>query len=151
MKSIIGHVGAWAPKAEQMAVAKYLDHIPNVTKFLDNFKDSIYQRLEGFYEGFSKLKEEGFKVSAIKPQGAIYLTVNLDLAGMKTANGSTLTDGESIMRYLLDEAHVALVPFYAFGGSVKSPWFRLSVGTSKVEEIPDVVNRLRIALQQLKA
>ena len=150
MKSIIGHVGAWAPKAEQVAVAKYLDNIPHVTRFLNRFKENIYERLEEFYKGFTQLKQEGFKVDAIKPQGAIYLTVNLDLAGMKTATGTTLTDSESIMRYLLDEAHVALVPFYAFGGSVKSPWFRLSVGTSKVNEIPDVINRLRTALQQLK-
>ncbi len=151
MKSIIGHVGAWAPKAEQVAVAKYLDNIPHVTKFLGRFKENLYERLEEFYKGFTQLKEEGFKVNAIRPQGAIYLTVNLELAGMKTAKGDTLTDSESVMRYLLDEANVALVPFYAFGASGKSPWFRLSVGTAKVNEIPDVINRLRIALQQLKA
>lgn len=150
MKSIIGHVGAWAPKAEQVALAKYLDDIPAVNKFLDGFKNSIHQRLEGFYAGFLKLKQEGFKVNAINPQGAIYLTVNLDLSGMKTAGGSILSDSESIMRYVLEEAHVALVPFYAFGTSGKSPWFRLSVGTSQVNEIPDVINRLRNALQQLK-
>jgi aspartate aminotransferase len=151
MKSIVGHVGAWAPKAEQVAIAKYLDHIPHVTNFLEGFKDSLFQRLESFYEGFISLKEEGFKVNAIKPQGAIYLTVNLDLAGMRTPQGALLADGESIMRYILDDAGVALVPFYAFGASGQSPWFRLSVGTSKVEEIPDVINRLRNALQQLKA
>jgi aspartate aminotransferase len=151
MKSIIGHVGAWAPKAEQVAVAKYIDNIPHVTKFLGRFKENIYERLEEFYKGFTTLKEEGFNVSAIRPQGAIYLTVNLELAGMKTAAGNTLTDSESVMRYMLDEANVALVPFYAFGASGKSPWFRLSVGTAKVNEIPDVINRLRTALQNLKA
>jgi aspartate aminotransferase len=151
MKSIIGHVGAWAPKAEQVAVAKYLDQPILVTNFLDGFKKSIYQRLEGFYAGFIKLKEEGLKVDAIKPQGAIYLTVNLDLSGMTMAKGNKLTDSERVMRYLLEEANVALVPFYAFGASGESPWFRLSVGTSKVEEIPDVINRLRNALQQLKS
>ena len=150
MKSIVGHVGAWAPKAEQVAVAKYLDNVPQVVKFLDGFKRSLHQRLVGFYEGFSKLKQEGFKVNAIKPQGAIYLTVNLDLSGMKTAGGNMMTDSESIMRYILEEAEVALVPFYAFGASGKSPWFRLSVGTSQVNEISDVINRLRNALQQLK-
>ncbi|HTB33035.1 MAG TPA: pyridoxal phosphate-dependent aminotransferase [Bacteroidia bacterium] len=151
MKSIIGHVGAWAPKAEQVAVAKYLDNIPHVTRFLSRFKENIYERLEEFYKGFTQLKEEGFHVNVIKPQGAIYLTVNFELAGMKTATGVTLTDSESVMRYLLDVANVAIVPFYAFGGSVESPWFRLSVGTSKVNEIPDVINRLRKALQQLKS
>ncbi len=151
MKSIIGHVGAWAPKAEQVAVAQYLNNVSGVAKFLDSFKDSIFQRLEGFYEGFIKLKEEGFRVDAVKPQGAIYLTVNFDLSGMKTPKDDTLSDSKTIMRYLLDEAHVALVPFYAFDGSEESSWFRLSVGTSKVDEIPDVISRLRNALQQLKA
>jgi len=149
MKSIVGHIGAWAPKAEQVAVAKYLDDMPGVTKFLDGFKDNLYKRLEGFYEGFIQLKKEGFKVDAIKPQGAIYLTVNLKLSGMKGPDGNSLTDSESIMRYILDTANVALVPFYAFGASEKEPWFRLSVGTSKPNEIPDVINRLRNALQQL--
>jgi aspartate aminotransferase len=151
MKSIIGHVGAWAPKAEQVALAKYLDNVPAVATFSDGFKKNIYQRLEAFYTGFETLKKEGFKVSAIKPQGAIYLTVSLDLSGMKTATGTKLTDSESIMRYLLDEAHIALVPFYAFGTSGKSPWFRLSIGTSHMSEVEDVINRLRSALQQLKS
>jgi aspartate aminotransferase len=150
MKSIIGHVGAWAPKAEQVAVAKYLDNVPQVNKFLVGFKSQLHERLVSLYEGFEKLKKEGFKVSAIQPQGAIYLTVKFDLSGMKTATGITLTDSESIMRYLLDEASIAIVPFYAFGASGKSPWYRISVGTSQVNEIPDVINRLKTALQQLK-
>jgi len=150
MKSIIGHVGAWAPKAEQIAVAKYLENIPLVNNFLEEFKDDIYQRLMGFYEGFSALKKEGFNVTAIKPQGAIYLTVNFDLSGKKTGDGTILTDGESIMRYILNEASVAVVPFYAFGASENSTWFRLSVGTAQMTEIADVINRLRKALQLLK-
>lgn len=150
MKSIIGHVGAWAPKAEQMAAAQYLENIPQVNQFLEEFKKEIYQRLMGFYEGFAALKKEGFGVNAIKPQGAIYLTVNFDLPGKKTADGNILTDGESIMRYILNEASVALVPFYAFGASGNSTWFRLSVGTARTNEIANVINRLRNALQQLK-
>jgi aspartate aminotransferase len=150
MKSIVGHIGAWAPKAEQVATAKYLENVPQVNQFLNGFKKDIHQRLEGFYEGFSTLEKEGFKVKAIKPQGAIYLTVNFDLSGMKTPDGTILTDGESVMRYILEAASVALVPFYAFGASKNSPWFRLSVGTSQVNEITDVINRLRNALQQLK-
>lgn len=150
MKSIIGHIGAWAPKAEQVAVTKYLDDVPMVNQFLDGFKQELYQRLDGFYKGFSQLKEEGFKIDVIRPQGAIYLTVRFDLSGMKAVDGTVLTDGESIMRYILNTANVALVPFYAFGASGNSSWFRLSVGTAKTMEIPDVMNRLKNALQQLR-
>jgi aspartate aminotransferase len=41
------------------------------------------------------------------------------------------------------------VPFYAFGAEKTSPWYRLSVGTCKVEEIPAMIGQLRNALAQL--
>ena len=33
MKAILTHVGAWAPKAEQMATAKYLSNLPMYDAF----------------------------------------------------------------------------------------------------------------------
>jgi aspartate aminotransferase len=41
------------------------------------------------------------------------------------------------------------VPFYAFGSDRESPWYRLSVGTCKKEEIDEMLGKLRSALQQL--
>ncbi|HXB11059.1 MAG TPA: pyridoxal phosphate-dependent aminotransferase, partial [Bacteroidia bacterium] len=58
---------------------------------------------------------------------------------------------ESITQYILNEAKVALVPFYAFGASTESTWYRLSVGTADVKSIPEVLEKLRSALQKLKA
>lgn len=151
MKSIVGHVGAWAPKAEQVATAKFLDNAKAVDAFMGVFKDKIWKRLDGFYKGFMDLKNEGHRVNVIKPQAAIYLTVQLDLKGMKTAEGKVLNNTESITQYILNEAKVALVPFYAFGASNESTWYRLSVGTAEAEAIPDVIAKLRNALQKLKA
>jgi len=34
MKAILTHVGAWAPKAEQMATAKYLSRLEDYDAFL---------------------------------------------------------------------------------------------------------------------
>lgn len=150
MKAILSHVGAWAPKAEQVAVAEFLKNKPAVDKFLTQFKNQIDKRLEGFYKGFVDLKKEGFSIDAISPQAAIYLTVRFDLKGKKTASGKILNTQTDVTQYILDEAKLGLVPFSAFGSSDDSPWYRLSVGTCNLEEIPEVFTNLRKALSSLR-
>ena len=150
MKAILSHVGAWAPKAEQVAVAEFLKNKPAVDKFLTQFKNQIDKRLEGFYKGFVDLKKEGFSIDAISPQAAIYLTVRFDLKGKKTTSGKILNTQTDVTQYILDEAKLGLVPFSAFGSSDDSPWYRLSVGTCNLEEIPEVFTNLRKALSSLR-
>jgi aspartate aminotransferase len=149
MKSILTHVGAWSPKAEQIATAKFLKNDAAVDAYLENFKDELNYRLVEFYNGFSALKAEGFKVYAISPQAAIYLTVKFDLHGMKKADGKILETTKDITSYLLNEAKLAIVPFYAFGSGDNSPWYRISVGVSKKEEIDSIIENLRSALAKL--
>lgn len=149
MKAILSHVGAWAPMAEQKAVAKYLYMKDDMDAYLHRFKTAVEARLRGIYEGLQQLKREGFSVDAITPQAAIYLTIKIDLAGKKTADGSLLKDQSDVTAYLLNEAKLAIVPFYAFGADRTSPWYRLSVGTCKVEEIPAMIEQLRRALKKL--
>ncbi|MFB0924615.1 MAG: pyridoxal phosphate-dependent aminotransferase, partial [Vicingaceae bacterium] len=86
----------------------------------------------------------------IPPQAAMYLTVKFDLAGKTTADGKLLESTPDVTKYLLDEAGLAIVPFYAFGASKKSTWYRLSVGTSVYEEIDELFVRLKAALSKLK-
>ena len=149
MKAILTHVGAWAPKAEQVATAKYLSNLTNYDVFILKQKESIIARLDGFYKGFQALKAEGYKVDAITPQAAIYLTIKFDLHGLKTADGTVLTTTKDITKYILDEAKLAVVPFYAFGADDNSPWYRMSVGTCKVTDVEDVISNLRSALKKL--
>lgn len=149
MKAILSHVGAWAPKAEQMATAKFLNQEEVSNNCLVEFKKQISMRLDGFYKGFQTLKNEGFKVDAIAPQAAIYLTIQFDLKGKKTTEGKVLETTADVTKYILDEAKMAVVPFYAFGASHDSTWFRLSVGTAKIEDIEGSINNLRYALQKL--
>lgn len=150
MKAILTHVGAWAPKPEQMATAKYLSDLSQYDAFLVKQNEKVNVRLKGFYEGFQQLKKEGHAVDAIAPQAAIYLTVRLSLKGKKTADGRSISTTKDITKYLLDEAKIALVPFYAFGASEDSEWYRLSVGTCKVEDVSDAILSLRKALEKLK-
>ncbi|MCI0450358.1 MAG: pyridoxal phosphate-dependent aminotransferase [Chlorobi bacterium] len=149
MKSILSHLGAWAPKAEQVAAARYLSRLSDVESYLNKFKQQVSERLEGFYNGFMELKNEGFKVDAISPQAAIYLTVQFDLHGMKKEGGAILKNTKDITKYLLDEAKVAIVPFHAFGDSDNSTWYRLSVGTCKIDEVEEVIKNLRKSLGKL--
>lgn len=149
MKAILSHVGAWSPKAEQVATANYLDNDDATDEYLFSFKNDLSKRLNAFYEGMSNLREEGFQVEAIPPQAAIYLTVKFDLTGKTTEDGTLLESTADVTKYLLNEAGLAIVPFYAFGASKKSPWYRLSVGTSVYEEIDELFERLKAALSKL--
>jgi aspartate aminotransferase len=150
MKSILSHIGAWAPKAEQLATAIYLDNEKAVDTYLVSFKDELLQRLNGFYDVFSRLKKEGFSVDAIAPQAAIYLTVQLNLTGYTTSTGEKLNSTSDVTAYILSEAKIALVPFSAFGSSVNSSWYRLSVGTSKLSDVEAVYEKMKSALVKLK-
>lgn len=149
MKAILTHVGAWAPMAEQKGVAQYLKEQERIQDFLLHFKAEIQERLTRIHEGFQQLKRDGFAVDAIAPEAAIYLTVKVDVAGYRLPGGETLADQQAVTAYLLDEAKIALVPFYAFGTAKTSPWYRLSVGTCKKEEIGEMLNALKEALAKL--
>lgn len=150
MKAILTHIGAWAPKPEQLATARYLQDLNTYDAFIENQKMKLNARLQGFYNGFQQLKSEGFKVEAVSPQAAIYLTVQFDLKGFKKENGDTLETTKDITRFLLDEAKLAIVPFYAFGASDSSTWYRLSVGTCKLSDVEGIIGNLRTALKTLK-
>lgn len=149
MKAVLTHVGAWAPKAEQLATAKYLDNLSLYDAFILIQKEKISARLDGFYKGFMQLKNEGYGVHAITPQAAIYLTIQFNLKGKKTAEGKVLENTADITRYILDEGKMAVVPFYAFGADKDSTWYRLSVGTCSMDDVSGAIESLRNALKKL--
>lgn len=150
MKSLLTHVGAWSPKAEQLATAKFLNNKESYERFIDAQREKIYSRLKGLYDGFQSLKNEGFTVDAIAPQAAIYLTVKIDLKGKRTLEGNLLASTKEVTNYILHESKLAVVPFYAFGTHEDSPWYRISVGTCAISEIELIIENLRTALRKLK-
>lgn len=150
MKAILSHIGAWSPMPEQKAASRYLIQQEPVSNYLGHYKVAIHERLEKIYAGFESLKKAGFPVDAIAPQAAIYLTIKLELKGKKTEAGNTLNDQAAVTDYVLNEAGLAVVPFYAFGASKESPWYRLSVGTCKLEEIGEMFGKLKEALEKLR-
>lgn len=150
MKAIVGHMGAWSPKAEQVAMAHFLKQDNEVNGYLGDFKEKIQASLNALHQGFQQLKAEGFKVDSIEPMGAIYLTLKVDYAGKTTPDGDLLKTATDINFYLIKEAKVALVPFSAFGTGEDVFWFRASVGASSLRDIETVPQRVKAALEKLK-
>jgi aspartate aminotransferase len=89
-------------------------------------------------------------VDCIAPEGAIYLTVKFALQGKKTPDGTVLHDVPAVTDYLLNAAGLGVVPFYAFGASTTSDWYRISVGTIHLEALPQLFVRLEKALADLR-
>src|SRR5665213_446244 len=115
MSNILGHIGAWAPRAEQIATATLLLDDDAIDGYHAVMIAEIEARLNLLYNGIRDLREEGFPVDAIPPMGAIYLTAQFNLIGRTTRSGTVLNTNEAIRKYLLEEARLAIVPFQAFG------------------------------------
>ena len=142
MRDIIGHVGAWAPKAEQLAVASFLKQKDEIAAFHEGMIRELRLRLDAAYEGIQAMRRDGLPVNAIAPQGAIYLSAQFDLVERFGTN-------EAIRKFLLEKAGFAVVPFQAFGLKREDGWFRLSVGAVSVRDIEEGLARVRGALTSL--
>lgn len=151
MSAILGHVGAWAPRAEQLASVGLLDDPEAITAYHSEFKVGILDRLRRLYRGLQAMKREGLPVDCAAPMGAIYLTVRVHPFGKQTAAGKVLETNDDVRRYLLDEARVGVVPFEAFGVSSEDAkgWFRLSVGAVGPADIDAALPRIAEALRAL--
>ncbi|OYU95264.1 MAG: aminotransferase [Bacteroidetes bacterium B1(2017)] len=150
MKSIVGHIGAWAPRAEQIATAHFLANENALDGFLVELKSKLNKRFDGLYHGFQELKKKGYPVDMIKPEGAIYLSVQFNLFGLETKEGNIIQTTGDITQFLLDNAQLALVPFTAFGCDTGTNWYRISVGTLNDLEIDSLIEKLDQALSELK-
>src|SRR5262249_58969556 len=52
MSDLLGHVGAWAPKAEQIATAEFLDDREAFHAFRREMQEKLRARLDRLYRGF---------------------------------------------------------------------------------------------------
>lgn len=139
MRDIVGHMGAWSPKAEQLATAEFLRRPDEIREYHREMVRELRLRLNALYDGLMEMRREGLPVNAIAPQGAIYLSAQFDLVDRFGTN-------EAIRKFLLDEAGFAVVPFQAFGLKTEDGWFRLSAGAVSVQDCIDGLARVRAAL-----
>ena len=144
MKDLIGHTGAWAPRAEQVASARFLEDVPAMDRYLVEMRRGVESRLQTLHHGLMEIQKRGLPVSDIAPQGAIYLSVRFDLVGRKG-----IRNNEDIRELLLKRAGFAVVPFQAFGLQDETGWFRCSVGAVSEAEIREVLPRVEAALRSV--
>lgn len=148
MKALMSHIGTWAPMAEQVATAAFLDNDTAVKEALHTHKQKIEERLLMINDNILALKAKGYPIDAIAPQAAIYMTIKIDLKG-KSYNGKTFNNQEEVTQFLMDEVGIALVPFYCFGADKESPWYRISVGTARMEDLDKVFRKMETVFAQL--
>lgn len=141
MADLLGHVGAWAPKAEQVAMAGLLDDEAAVAAYLVAMRTRVGERLNKLAAGFAAMRAAGLPVEVIPPQGAIYLSVRFPLAGRTN---------EQTRKLLLDQAGFAIVPFQAFGLAEDTGWFRISVGAVSTADIDAALPRVRAVLESAR-
>ncbi len=149
MSAVLGHVGAWAPRAEQVATVSLLDDEEGIRRYQEPFKRQLEERLNLLHYGFQRMKEAGLPVDSIPPMGAIYLTARIHPFGRRTAEGKEILTNSDIRRWVLAAAGIGIVQFQAFGSTTEDGWFRLSVGAVTMAEIEEALPRLEDALRQL--
>jgi aspartate aminotransferase len=150
MSAVLGHVGAWAPRAEQVATAALLDDAGAIQRFLDGFRRGVEARLRRLHDGLGAMKRAGLPVDVLPPMGAIYLAARFHPFGAHTSEGRQLATSEDVRRYLLEAAGFAIVPFRAFGADEDEGWFRLSIGAVGEEDIAAALPRVERALRSLR-
>ncbi len=141
MKSFLGHVGAWAPRPEQVATTTLLGDDAAMATFGEGFRAGLQSRLDTLHRGLSRLG-----VHHIAPQGAMYLSVRFDLFGKLGVDGAPMRTNEDVRRWLLQRAGLAVVPFQAFDLAEENGWFRMSVGAVSVGALEAALDRLGSAL-----
>jgi len=148
MSDLLGHVGAWAPKAEQIATAEFLDDAEAFHAFRLEMHHKLRARLDRLYRGFMALGARGLPVEAVEPEGTLYLSARVDLFG-RSLDGIRMENNEDIRKALLTGAGLAVVPFQAFGLAREDGWFRLSVGAASLDAIEQGLERLGAMLERV--
>ena len=93
-----------------------------------------------------KLMKEIPGLKTNNPQGAFYVFPEVSYYFGKSYNGKTINNATDISLFLLEEAHVALVPGAAFGDD---NYIRFSYATSE-ENLTEALKRMKEALAKLK-
>jgi len=122
MQGLVGHMGAWAPRPEQVALAQFISqgHLPAA---VTQTQQKVQARLSVLYKGLTRAG-----IECLEPQGGIYISVRLP--------------GEDARRVLLQDYGLGVVPFSAFGLK-ESDWYRMSVGSVTLKECEQAVRILK--------
>jgi aspartate aminotransferase len=137
LTEIFSHIGAWAPKPEQNAVANFLknsslDYQMHIADVLTQYGETSTK----ICNLFEDLKQTGFDVDYQTPEGGIYISIYLGFV-------NHFANTENYISFLIDKCGLGIVPFEYFGSKSNKGWFRISVGNVNHENIDDVLAILK--------
>ncbi len=105
-------------------------------------RDAFQKRRDLVVNGLKEIP--GFKCNM--PQGAFYVFPEISYYFGKSYNGKTINNGTDLCMFLLDVAHVSMVPGAAFGDD---HYIRISYATAEVK-LTEALRRMKEALAKLK-
>ena len=142
MTEILSHIGAWAPKPEQIALDRfirddyneYLNHINYVRNEYEHITTEICNK-------FDELKEKGFRVDCQRPEGGIYVSVYLDYV-------NSFSSTEEYISFLINECGLGIVPFEYFGSKQNKGWFRISIGNICDLNLENIIGKIEESIKK---
>jgi len=140
MTEIFSHIGAWSPKPEQTAVAKYLNDYDSMNEFVSIKIDQYSKISNKICNKLEELKNEGHKINYQKPEGGIYISIYF-------GDCRYFGNVENFVQFLIKHCGVGMVPFEYFGSKENNGWFRLSIGgidLNNIDEITSVFEKICI-------
>lgn len=136
-----GQITSGTCSISQRAAIAAMDAVPDKTPEMEVMKEAFRKRRDALVVMLREIP--GFITNI--PDGAFYLFPDVSAWFGKRYNESQISNAGDLSLFLLNEAHVALVPGDAFG----SPeCLRFSYATS-MEELTEAVRRIKEALQKL--
>jgi aspartate aminotransferase len=138
MTEVFSHIGAWAAKPEQNAVAMYL-YREDINDFIQEKQQQYTYISSKIIDLFNEMKNEGYKVDCQNSDGGIYISVYLDYV-------NKFPTTEDYINFLIEECGLGIVPFEYFGSKENKGWFRISIGSVDPLYIDNVLTVIKNAI-----
>jgi aspartate aminotransferase len=135
---IFSHIGAWAPKPEQIGLANYMNSF-HMESFIYSKKKDYKKITDEICNLLKIMKKDGYYVDYQKPDGGIYIPIYLEYV-------DKFDVVENYINFLINKCGIGLVPFEFFGSKENRGWFRLSIGGIDYDRIESVLDAIELAI-----
>lgn len=139
MKFFLGHTTSNANSIAMHAAGEALKGSQNEVEMMVK---KFNRRRQFMYEELSSIPH----LSSVYPEGAFYIFTNFKHYMNKKVNGHAINTTFDLANYLLDDAHVAVVPGDSFG---MPGYIRFSYATS-MDNIAEGIDSLKVALAEFE-
>ena len=135
MTEVLSHIGAWAPKPEQNAVAMYLNDYDETVNFVKTKTKQYSDITTKICNKIDELKSKGFRIDCQRPEGGIYISIYF-------GESVSFPSMEAYTKFLIDKCSIGVVPFEYFGSKENRGWFRMSIGGVDPNNVDEILESL---------